>query len=273
MSSSRLSSPVLLPVPPTPTPAQNVPPPPPRPLPPHLPPPLLLTHVPEVVLTHALHHLPLLAAPDVLVIPRLPPPQLLLLFDIISLALTITLTRTLHHLHKPLAKVCVVGLVLPTQPLVPYALGPPLPPSLTQPSPHDTVPRVTGQATLVFWALQADIPLAPTLSLLVQLPALQLEEILYLATPIQVLMYHKKELQSDENLETESIEEVGQKVWSVSVSEMLGMEGRIQALFVDVLHATVIIFLVTSSISLQIFLKDLVSKYLFYSCIKSYWRN
>ena len=197
MSSSRLSSPVLLPVPPTPTPAQNVPPPPPRPLPPHLPPPPLpLTHVPEVVLMHALHLLPLLAAPDVLVTPRLPPPLLpLLLFDIINLVLTITLTHTLHHLHKPLAKVCVVGFVLPTQPLVPYALGPPLPPSLTQPSPHDTVPRVTGQATLVFWALQADIPLAPTLSLPVQLPALQLEEILYLATLIQVQMYHKKELQ------------------------------------------------------------------------------
>lgn len=70
-------------------------------------------------------------------------------------------------------------------------------------------------------------------------------------------MYHKKELQSDESLETESIEGAEQKVWSVSVNEMLGKEDRIQALFVDALHVTVIIFLATSSISLQTFLKDL----------------
>lgn len=197
MSSSRLSSPVLLPVPPTPPPVQIVPPPP-RPLPPHLPPPLPLTHVPEVVLKHAPHLLPLLVAPDVLVRPSLPPPQLpLVLLDAINLAVTITLTCTLHHVHKPPAKLCVVRFVLPTQPLVPLALGPPPPPSLTQPSPHDTVPRVTGRATLVFWALQADIPLAPTLSLLVRPPAHQLEEILYLATPTRVQMYHKKELQLD----------------------------------------------------------------------------
>ena len=156
MSSSRLSSPVLLPVPPTPPPAHIVPPPPLLPLPPPLP----LTHLPEVVLKHALHLLPLLAAPDVLVKPNLPPPQLpLVLLDAINLALTITLTRTLHHVHKPPTKLWVVRFVLHTQPLVPPALGPPHPPSLIHPSPHDTVPRVTGQATLVFWALQADIPL------------------------------------------------------------------------------------------------------------------
>lgn len=67
-------------------------------------------------------------------------------------------------------------------------------------------------------------------------------------------------LHDTEILETESIGGAGQKVWSVSVSEMLWRAGRIQALFVDGLHATVIIFLATSSISPQTFLRVLVSK-------------